>query len=74
MTLPAAPASEAFHTYERDARGRVVPSRTEHFAHVADADGVGARFLLDGRLRELCSALREGRAMALYKEKVNYKV
>ena len=71
----AAGSAAVFHTYERAAKsGEVAHSRTEHFAHVADADGVGARFLLDGRLRELCSALREGRAMALYKEKVNYKV
>jgi len=71
----AAGNAAVFHTYERAAKsGEVAHSRTEHFAHVADADGVGARFLLDGRLRALCSALREGRAMALYKEKVNYKV
>ena len=71
----AAGSAAVFHTYERTAlSGEVAHSRTEHFAHVADADGVGARFLLDGRLRELCSALREGRPMALYKEKVNYKV
>ena len=71
----AAGAAAVHHTYERTAiSGEVAHSRTEHFAHVADADGVGARFLLDGRLRALCSALREGREMALYKEKVNYKV
>jgi len=67
--LPAAPAGEAFHTFERDGGGRVVPSRTEHFAHLPDAGGVGA-FLADGRLRALCSALREDRPMLLYKEKV----
>ena len=72
--LPAAPASEAFHTYERDGFGRVVPSRTEHFAHLRpDSAGVGA-FLADGRLRALCSALREDRPMLLLKEKCNYKL
>jgi hypothetical protein len=70
----AAGAAAVFHTFERTQQGEVAPSRTEHFAHVADAEGVGARFLLDGRLRALCSALREGRDMALYKEKVNYKL
>ena len=71
--LPRAPADAVFHTYERDGEGSVVPARTEHFAHLPDADGVGA-FLTAGRLRELCSALREGRPMALYKEKLNYKL
>ena len=64
--VPCFPASEAFHTYERNGEGAVVPSRTEHFAHIEDAGGVGA-FLREGRLRELCSALREGRPFALYK-------
>jgi hypothetical protein len=67
------PASEAFHTFERNGEGAVVPSRTEHFAHLEDAGGVGA-FLRDGRLKELCSALREGRPFGLYKEKINYKL
>ena len=70
----AAGDAAVFHTFERTRlAGDIAKSRTEHFAHVADADCVGARFLREGRLRELCSALREGRAMALYKEKVNYK-
>jgi hypothetical protein len=64
--VPGFPASEAFHTFERNGEGAVVPSRTEHFAHIEDAGGVGA-FLREGRLRELCSALREGRPFALYK-------
>jgi len=64
--VPAFPSSEAFHTYERNGEGAVVPSRTEHFAHIEDAGGVGA-FLREGRLRELCSALREGRPFELYK-------
>jgi predicted HD phosphohydrolase len=64
--VPCFPASQAFHTYERNGDGAVVPSRTEHFAHIEDAGGVGA-FLREGRLRELCSALREGRPFALYK-------
>jgi hypothetical protein len=64
--VPCFPASEAFHTFERNGEGAVVPSRTEHFAHIEDAGGVGA-FLREGRLRELCSALREGRPFALYK-------
>ncbi len=64
--IPNFPASEAFHTFERNGEGAVVPSRSEHFAHIADAGGVGA-FLREGRLRELCSALREGRPFALYK-------
>jgi predicted HD phosphohydrolase len=71
--LPAAPADAVFHTLERDGAGAVVPARTEHFAQLADAQGVGA-FLRAGRLRDLCSALREGRPMALYKEKLNYKL
>ena len=71
--LPAAPADAVFHTFERDGEGTVVPARTEHFAQLRDAQGVGA-FLAAGRLRDLCSALREGRPMALYKEKVNYKL
>lgn len=64
--VPCFPATEAFHTYERNGEGAVVPSRTEHFAHIEDAGGVGA-FLREGRLRELCSALREGRPFGLYK-------
>ena len=74
--VPAAPASDAFHTYERTAAGAVALSRTEHFAHIGDEEAVGARLLLarDGRLAELCAALRGGRRFSLYKEKVNYKV
>ena len=71
--IPALPAAEVFHTFERNGDGVTVPSRTEHFAHLPDAGGVGA-FLRDGRLRGLCEALREGRPMALYKEKINYKL
>jgi 2-amino-1-hydroxyethylphosphonate dioxygenase (glycine-forming) len=73
--VPSMDAASVFHTYERTVlSGGVGHSRTEYFAHVEDADGVGARFLLAGRLRELCSALRGDREMALYKEKVNYKL
>lgn len=71
--VPALPPSKAFHTYELVA-GEVMPSRTEHFAHLPDASGVGTNFLMSGRLASLCSALRGGRPMALYKEKVNYKL
>ena len=67
--VPCFPASQAFRTFERNGEGAVVPSRTEHFAHIEDAGGVGA-FLREGRLRELCSALREGRPFALYKGEV----
>ena len=71
--IPTFPPSEVHHTFESNGDGQVVPSRTEHFAHLPHASGGGA-FLLDGRLRALCSALREGRAMELYKEKINYKL
>ena len=71
--VPAMPADRVFHTYERNGQGAVVTSRSEHFAHVEDAGGVGA-FLREGRLRELCCALREGRGFGLYKEKINYKL
>jgi predicted HD phosphohydrolase len=72
-SLPGGSPSQAFHTYERTLAGQVVHSRTEHFAHLQDAGGVG-RFLAQGRLAELCSALREGRPFSLYKEKLNYKL
>ena len=75
VDVPAMPAAAVFHTFERAAEsGAVVPSRTEKFAHVEDAACAGRRFMLRGRLAELCSALRGGRDMVLYKEKVNYKL
>jgi hypothetical protein len=71
--IPAFPRTEAFHTYERTEGGGVVPSRTEHFAHLCDTHGCGA-FLRDGRLKDICARLREGRPFSLYKEKLNYKL
>ena len=72
--IPSLPAAEGVHhTFEADGEGAVVPSRSEHFAHLPHASGGGA-FLMSGRLRALCSALREGRPMELYKEKLNYKL
>lgn len=72
--IPTLPPGEAFHTYEANGDGERVPSRTEHFAHLPHESGAGQHFLVAGRLRALCSALRGGRPMELYKEKLNYKL
>ena len=72
--VPNFESSQVHHTYEQIGDDFIAPSRTEKFAHVADSQGVGKNFLMNGRLREVCAALREGREMALYKEKVNYKL
>ena len=72
--VPNFEASEVHHTYEQIGEDVIAPSRTEKFAHVVDSQLVGKNFLMQGRLREVCAALREGREMALYKEKVNYKL
>jgi 2-amino-1-hydroxyethylphosphonate dioxygenase (glycine-forming) len=72
--VPNFEPSQVHHTYEQIGDDVIAPSRTEKFAHVIDSKRIGQNFLMSGRLREVCAALREGREMALYKEKVNYKL